>query len=69
MLDMAVFMKSCRGFIGNTSGTYAIAECAHINRIQCQRADGGNVPIWDDTGVRTKNDAELYEYAKNMLLK
>ena len=68
MLDMALYMKSCKGFIGNVSGTYAVAECAHINRIQCQQEDGGNVPIWDDTGIRTRDDSELYKYAKNMLL-
>ena len=69
MLDMGVFMKSCKGFIGNVSGTYAIAECAHIYRVQCQQADGGNVPIWDNTGVRTMNDDRLYECAKNLLMR
>ena len=68
MLDMGVFMKSCHGFIGNVSGTYAIAECAHIRRVQCQQADGGNVPIWDNTGIRTQNSDVLLQCAKNMLL-
>jgi hypothetical protein len=68
MLDMAVFMKSCRGFIGNVSGTYAIVECAHIRRVQCQQADGGNVPIYDSTGIRTQNSDVLLQCAKNMLL-
>ena len=68
MLDMAVFMKTCKGFIGNQSGVYTIAECAHILRVLCRPNEGDNNPVWDNTGIRTKSSDELYDYANQMLV-
>lgn len=42
-LDLLRFAESCAGFVGNVSGTFAIAECAKIPRILCLSPDGGNV--------------------------
>lgn len=42
-LDLLELVASCRGFLGNVSGTFAIMECAKIPRILCLEPRGGNV--------------------------
>lgn len=42
-LDLLELVASCRGFVGNVSGTFAIMECANIPRILCLEPKGGNV--------------------------
>lgn len=42
-LELLRFMQFCTGFVGNVSGTFAIAECAKIPRVLCLAPDGGNV--------------------------
>lgn len=45
-LEMLRFLQSCRGMIGNVSGTFAIAECAKIPRILCLTRDRNNVRVY-----------------------
>jgi hypothetical protein len=41
--DLLELVTSCRGFVGNVSGTFAIMECAKVPRILCLEPRGGNV--------------------------
>ena len=64
-LDLLSFLQSCRGFIGNVSGTYAIAECAKIPRILCLARDNGNVRVYGN-GVEVKDPETLKTTIENM---
>lgn len=57
-LDLAMFMASCAGFVGNVSGTFAIAECAKLPRVLCLQRGGGNVRVYGN-GKEAGNEKEL----------
>ena len=60
-LELLSFVQSCRGFIGNVSGTFAIMECAKVRRILCLAPDGGNVRVYGN-GFEASNENELEAY-------
>lgn len=64
-LDLLSFLQSCRGFIGNVSGTFALAECSKIPRILCLARDNGNVRVYGN-GVEVKTTEQLYQSIENM---
>lgn len=57
-LEMLRFMKSCRCFVGNVSGVFAIAECAKVPRVLCLRPGGGDVRVYGN-GLEARNHEEL----------
>ena len=57
-LEMLRFMRSCQCFVGNVSGTYAIAECAKVPRILCLEPNRGNVRVYNN-GFEAANPSEL----------
>lgn len=64
-LDLLSFLQSCRGFIGNVSGTFALAECSKIPRILCLARDNGNVRVYGN-GVEVKTTQQLYQSIETM---
>ena len=64
-LDLLSFLQSCRGFIGNVSGTFALAECSKIPRILCLARDNGNVRVYGN-GVEVKTTEQLYQSIETM---
>jgi hypothetical protein len=57
-LELLRFLASCRGFIGNVSGVFALAECAKIRRVLCLAKDRGNVRVYGN-GREASNQNEL----------
>lgn len=64
-LDLLSFLQSCRGFIGNVSGTFALAECSKIPRILCLARDNGNVRVYGN-GVEVKTTEQLNQSIETM---
>ena len=65
-LEMLSFMASCRCFVGNVSGTFAMAECSKIPRILCVAPDGGNVRVYGN-GYEASTSAELEKHLKHYM--
>lgn len=64
-LDLLQFLQSCRGFIGNVSGVFALAECAKVRRILCVAQDGGNVRVFGD-GFEARTPSELETFINQL---
>lgn len=64
-LDMLRFLQSCRGMIGNVSGTFAIAECAKILRILCLEQSKNNVRVYGN-GREAYTQHELETFFNEM---
>ena len=64
-LDMLRFLQSCRGMIGNVSGTFAIAECAKILRILCLEQSRNNVRVYGN-GCEAYTQRELETFFNEM---
>lgn len=65
-LEMLRFMRSCRCFVGNVSGTFAIAECAKVPRILCLEPNRGNVRVYNN-GFEVSNSSELEASLKHYM--
>lgn len=65
-LEMLSFMALCRGFIGNVSGTFAMAECSKIPRILCVAPNRGNVRVYGN-GYEANTTTELEMTLKQLL--
>lgn len=66
-LDLLRFLASCRGFVGNVSGTFAIAECAKLPRILCLAGDRGNVRPHGGIVYEAHSEPEFRLSLKNIL--
>lgn len=66
-LELLRFAASCRGFVGNVSGTFAIMECAKIPRILCLAPDGGNVMPHGGFHREAASSNELETHLKQLL--
>lgn len=64
-LELLRFMQSTRGFIGNVSGTFAVAECAKIPRILCMEKNGGSVRVYGG-GREARTASELETFFNEM---
>ena len=64
-LEMLRFFQSCRGMIGNVSGTFAIAECAKIRRILCLEQNRNNVRVYGN-GREAYTQHELETFFNEM---
>ena len=66
-LDLLELVASCRGFVGNVSGTFAIMECAKIPRILCLEPNRGNVRPQGGFCREASNSNELEIYLKQLM--
>ena len=66
-LELLSFMASCAGFVGNVSGTFAVAECAKIPRILCLAPDGGNVKPQGGFHRESRSSDSLEIHLKQLL--
>ena len=66
-LELLQFMESCAGFVGNVSGTFAVAECAKIPRILCLQPDGGNVKPQGGFHLESRSSDSLEIHLKQLL--
>ena len=67
-LELLRVMASCRAFVGNVSGTFAIAECAKVRRVLCLAPDRGNVRVCG-SGAEASNAAQLQTELKTIMEK
>jgi len=65
-LNLFQFAASCRGFVGNVSGTYAIMECAKIPRILCLEPTGGNVRPYGPNAFTAASTIQLDSNLKTL---
>lgn len=66
-LELLQFVASCAGFVGNVSGTFAVAECAKVPRVLCLAPDGGNVKPQGGFHREARSSASLEIHLKQLM--